>query len=355
MKNRFALIYELLIWLLYVCLYKYSYFLDRTSVSHQSTDLFPHLQLMLFALLMTVYIVPFYRWIAPALLKKKRYAWFLLSLITYFGVVGKLSNFLVALVCRQLNPDASLAAFYQKMYEIASLRLHSIGGWDPNTLFTDILACLSLFFTRFAFDSIANQYRIENHNLKLQMEALKVQLQPHFLFNTLNSIYGMSMMKRKEAPEMILRLSDMMRYVLYDCKQDKVALHKDVEFLQNYLEMEKVRYPNANIDFEFKDLDEQLKIAPMLFIQFLENSFKHGAARVQDQSFIKGYLKLERHQLIFSLSNDVMKQLTSEDKYGGVGLTNAKQRLELYYPNQHELEISHNSNIFTVNLTLKTN
>lgn len=355
MKNRFALIYELLIWLLYVCLYKYSYFLDQTVVSHKGANLFPHLQLMLFALLMTAYIIPFYRWIAPLLLKKKRYAWFLLALIAYFGLVGKLNNFVVTYICYRLNPDASLNAFYQKMYEIASLRLHSIGGWDPNTLFTDILACLSLFFTRFAFDSIANQYQTENHNLRLQMEALKVQLQPHFLFNTLNSIYGMSMMKRKEAPEMILRLSDMMRYVLYDCRHDKVELQKDVVFLQNYLEMEKVRYPNAHIDFEFRELNQDLKIAPMLFIQFLENSFKHGTARVQDHGLIKGYLQSKGNELVFSLSNDVMKQLTSEDKYGGVGIANAKQRLELYYPNQYQLNISLNNNIFTVNLTLKTN
>ncbi|WP_199142103.1 sensor histidine kinase, partial [Pedobacter sp. ASV12] len=183
-------------------------------------------------------------------------------------------------------------------------------------------ACLSLFFTRFAFDSIANQYQVENHNLKLQMEALKVQLQPHFLFNTLNSIYGMAMMKRKEAPEMILRLSDMMRYVLYDCRHDKVELQKDVEFLQNYLEMERMRYPNASIAFELKNLDGHLKIAPMLFIQFLENSFKHGAARVQEQGFIRGYLQGNGNELTFSLSNDVMKQLTSEERYGGVGIAN---------------------------------
>lgn len=355
MKNRFALVYELLIWLLYVCLYKYSYFLDRTTVNYTSPNLFPHLQLMLFALLMTIYIIPFYRLIAPFLLKRKKYLWFPLALVVYFGVVGKLGNYLITFLFERLNTDLSLATFHQKAFETASLRLHSIGGWDPNTLFTDILACLSLCFTRFAFDSIARQYQIENRNLKLQMEALKVQLQPHFLFNTLNSIYGMSMLKRKEAPEMILRLSAMMRYVLYDCKQDKVEIEKDIEFLQNYLEMEKIRYPNAHISFELTASEHNLKVAPLLFIQFLENSFKHGAARVRDTGFIEGHLHVAANEITFKLSNDVMKSFTNEDKYGGVGIANVKQRLELYYPDRYQLDISQNNNIFTVNLILKIN
>jgi len=353
MKNRFAHIYELLIWLIYVCLYKYSYFLEQTEVRNPAESLFPHLPLMLFAVVMTAYIIPFYRWIAPLLLKKRQFRWFLPSFIAYFWIITKLSNWLVTFLFLHLNTDVELHGFYQKMNEIASFRLHTLFGWDPNTLFTDMLACLSLLFTYFAFDSIAKQYKIENQNLKLQMEALKVQLQPHFLFNTLNSIYGMSMLKKQETPEMILRLSEMMRYVLYDCKHDKVELQKDVAFLQNYLEMEKMRYPNTDIKFEFKGTDSQLKIAPMLFIQFLENSFKHGAARIRSTGFIKGHLHLNNNKLHFMLSNDVMESKTSEsNRPGGVGITNAKQRLELFYVNEYQLKINHNNDIFTVELTL---
>jgi LytS/YehU family sensor histidine kinase len=207
---------------------------------------------------------------------------------------------------------------------------------------------------RYAFETEQKKHALERDNLVLQLETLKAQLHPHFLFNTLNSLYGMSLTGEPDTPAYILRLSDMMRYILYDCQQNQVPLEKDIEFLDNYLEMEKKRYPQANITFTVEHLgNDKQTIAPLLLIPFLENSFKHGSHRVMDSGLIEGKLVISGSQLHFHLSNSViLSTLQQKTKYGGVGIENVQKRLSLYYPGRHELQISHDENKYTVNLKI---
>jgi CheY-like chemotaxis protein len=220
--------FELFVWLIYVCLYKYSYYVDWADVPSpvHSSD-FPHSQLCLYAIAMTLYVIPFYRYIGPWLLKRKRYGWFVVILL-YFGVVSKWSAAAVAFSFRELVQDPGLHHFFVRNFAYSKMVLPTLFGWNSNILFTDIIAFLSITFVRYAFENERTKYLVEKDNLVLQLESLKAQLHPHFLFNTLNNIYGMSLTGNKETPAFILRLSDMMRFILYDCQQNTVPLEKEI-------------------------------------------------------------------------------------------------------------------------------
>jgi LytS/YehU family sensor histidine kinase len=338
-------------------MYKYSYYVDWAHIPTDGPGVFPQPQLCLYAICMTLYVIPFYRYIAPWLLNKRRYGWFVVALIVYFGFVSKLSSLIVAASFRELVSEPAFHQFYA--WQFALYKQQAVLGWNIDILFTDIIAFLSITFLRAAFEQERKKHLLEKDNLVLQLESLKAQLHPHFLFNTLNNIYGMSLTGNKETPAFILRLSDMMRYILYDCQQHTVPLEKDIAFLENYLEMEKKRYPLADIQFTVEGNAANLRMAPLLFIQFVENSFKHGAHRFNDTGFIHGGLTVENSRLIFRISNDVFlvpTQFAGEGNknnlYGGVGIENVRKRLQLYYPGKHTLSLNKNASIFEVTLTI---
>lgn len=354
--NIFPFYYEITVWLIYVCIYKYSYLLDIIDLPNPHRDDFPHPTLIFFAIGLSLYTIPFYRWLVPTLLQKKKHGWIPVAIILYFGIVCKLSNWLVSLVFYHLSPASPLKDYYGKCLAIAQGLLTRPFGWTPNLLSADIIVFLSVSFIWFAYESERKKHALEKDNLVLQLESLKAQLHPHFLFNTLNNIYGMSLTGNKETPAFILRLSDMMRFILYDCQHNLVALEKDIAFVENYLEMEKQRYPAAEIQFTIQGDATGKRIAPLLFIQFLENSFKHGAHRLNDTGFIHGSLTVQGNSLHFELRNDVFVVATpaSKSPYGGVGIQNVRKRLALYYPGQHVLAIHQTHDTFEVKLTISS-
>ncbi|MFL9485624.1 sensor histidine kinase [Chitinophagaceae bacterium LWZ2-11] len=351
-KSRFPYIYEALVWLFYVCIYKYSYFIDTPSKIPMKREYFPYPILILFAIVSTLYVIPFYRLAAPYLLKKKKYVWLTVTLVIYFLYASKISCWLSAVIFAKSATDPGLIFFLQNKEAYYRFTLSHVFGGDYNLLLTDLIAFMSIVFMRSAFENEQKKHLLEKDNLVLQLESLKAQLHPHFLFNTLNSIYSMSITGAKETPEFILRLSNMMRYILYDCQQNSVLLEKDIEFLDNYLEMEKKRYPNAEIDFKIIGETGSKKIAPLLFIPFAENCFKHGAHRLNDRGFVTGTLTIKEDVVVFIISNDVFTVPDQKTKYGGVGIENVKKRLALYYPDKHKLTIDNNNKTFTVTLTI---
>ena len=166
-----------------------------------------------------------------------------------------------------------------------------------------------------------------------------------------------------------LRLSEMMRYVLYDCRDNRVELEKDIHFLSNYLEMERRRYPQADIVFAIDGPFDGM-VAPLLLIPFVENSFKHGAHRVVDDAVIRGAVRAGDGQLEFSLENSVLPLTqagegllmpagkttlapSGKTPYGGVGIENVRKRLALYYPGKFDLRIHSADNIYSVNLKIQ--
>ncbi|MCZ4245852.1 sensor histidine kinase [Pedobacter punctiformis] len=194
---------------------------------------------------------------------------------------------------------------------------------------------------------------LEIQNINIEKDFLKAQLNPHFLFNTLNNLYSLSLKKDDLAPEVILNLSDTMSYTLYESNTEKVALNKEVEFIKNYVQLEKMRHSgDKNIQFEFPSELEcsGFYIAPLLTFTFIENAFKYGLKSKKD-SFLVLDVKIKEGCFYFHLENDIDEVYKKAD-FGGIGLENSKKRLQLLYPDKHELQIQEEGNRFKVLLKL---
>lgn len=170
--------------------------------------------------------------------------------------------------------------------------------------------------------------------LETELRFLRSQISPHFFFNTLNNIYSLSLEKSENTPDTVLKLSDLMRYLLYETKQKRQPLSKEIQFIQNYLDLERIRYSDKlDLHFEVNGNPKGQKIAPMLLIHFIENAFKHGAGKNTGLVRIDINLKIEDQKLLFKMSNtlpqtELKNNLNNE---GGIGLENVLKRLDLSY------------------------
>ena len=192
--------------------------------------------------------------------------------------------------------------------------------------------------------------------LGAELELLRNQLQPHFLFNTLNNLYGMVLSKHPQAAEVVMRLSDMMSYMLYECNSERIELEKEITQLKNYIELEKIRYGDRlELSFEVGGQLSGERIAPLLFMTFWENAFKHGPAKMEQPSWITGSLWVKGGQLDFRLENSIPNQSGTIDSSpytkSGIGLNNVKKRLELLYPERYQLS-TEVSDTYFVRLTI---
>jgi LytS/YehU family sensor histidine kinase len=196
---------------------------------------------------------------------------------------------------------------------------------------------------------------VEKQKVEAELRALKTQVNPHFFFNTLNSLYSLSLDKSDKAPELILKLSELMRYVIYESKDDLVSLEKQLEFLESYVYLERLRCPDyLRIEFLVHGENYNLKVAPLLFIAFIENAFKHGSKDRETNPFIEINLDLNRNDKIsLSIENSVDAGYTTKIK-GGVGLENVKKQLELLYAGKYLLNIIESPNRYKVELTIFT-
>jgi len=195
--------------------------------------------------------------------------------------------------------------------------------------------------------------QVEKEKLSLELNSLKTQINPHFLFNSLNSIYSQALAKSDQTSETVLELSNLLRYMLYEVEEDKVPLVKEVEMLENYIELQKLRLEaGSKVGFTLEGELEGVVIAPLLLFPLVENAFKHGKKDDSEQEFIDIRLKVDT-AISFSIKNKLGQIDDMEKgKYGGIGLENVKRRLELIYPNSYELEILKTETEFQVNLTL---
>ena len=185
---------------------------------------------------------------------------------------------------------------------------------------------------------------------KAELALLKSQINPHFFFNTLNNLYGLVVEKSEQAPEVVLKLSDMMRYTIYKGKEDFVPLVDEVAYLENYIELHKIRY-QKKVDIRFtKQITAAYAIAPLLFIILLENAFKHGVERMTEGAFVGLNLTTQDNQISFVIENNFEEATTK--KSIGIGLENLRKRLEHIYPNKHQLLIHKQASIYKAQLTI---
>lgn len=196
---------------------------------------------------------------------------------------------------------------------------------------------------------------LEKLQTETELKFLKSQINPHFLFNALNNIYTYSYTGDKSAPDKILMLSDMLRYVLYDCKNENVPLSRELDYLNSYIEFQQLKTEqNQNITFDIEKISEGIQIAPMILISFIENSIKHSKIGVDKKAWISGVIRITSDELNFQLKNSIpeipsQNWLNSE---GGIGLSNVKKRLELLYPQKHILDINDHQKEYCIDLCI---
>lgn len=194
---------------------------------------------------------------------------------------------------------------------------------------------------------------LEHQKLESELQYLKYQLNPHFFMNTLNNIHALIDIDSRKAKTSIIELSKLMRYVLYESNKDYIELTKEITFLQNYIELMRLRFTESlNIQTDFPLIVPEVKIPPLLLISLLENTFKHGVS-YREASFIHICLKIDDGSLIFKCSNS--KHRTKKDEHHGVGLENVKKRLQLLFGNNYTYTVNENENEYNVSLNIPLN
>ena len=219
---------------------------------------------------------------------------------------------------------------------------------------------LAIFFLSTAFKTSQIALRrekeasdLKGENLNSELKFLRSQINPHFLFNALNNIYSLSILKSEKTPETILKLSDMLRYIIYDCNAEKVPLTKELNYIDNYISLQKLKMENMdNVKVDFTKAQGDFLIAPMILIPFIENSFKHSSIEDQKNSWISMTLSTENDELNFHITNSLPAKIQSLDSASGIGLENVRRRLQLIYPGKHTLDVTLKELEFSVALRI---
>ena len=218
------------------------------------------------------------------------------------------------------------------------------------------VTCVGLLkFVEDYFELEARSRELENQQLISELQFLKAQINPHFLFNTLNNLYYLAVSESSRTPEVIAKLSGMMRYMLYDSNHPLVPLSKEIEYIENYLSLERLRLDDrVPITFEVEGQVEGVRIAPLILITFLENAFKHGVSGAADDVFITVRLDVNEGSCHYRVTNSKLAadSKTLSEK-SGIGLQNVRRRLELSYPDRYELQTDETEDRYRVDLQLQ--
>jgi LytS/YehU family sensor histidine kinase len=200
------------------------------------------------------------------------------------------------------------------------------------------------------FEQVKSQ-ALEKEKINAELQLLKAQVHPHFLFNTLNNIYSFSLNQSPQAGALVQRLSGMLNYMIHDCEKPLVPLGKEIKLIRDYMGLEKVRYGNRlDLKVDIKGDVENKMIAPLLMIPFVENSFKHGASAMRGQQWIRLSVHINENKLVLELSNSKPPEAGGVSTKKGIGLANVKKRLQLLYPGEHFLETVSTNDSYIVHM-----
>lgn len=319
----------------------------------QLNHVFTHKLIMLVPKMLAAYVLIYYQ--VPRLLFKKKFISFLLSLLFTSYIFCVLARIMVVYIIEPLVRVGSFSqeSIYQILTDVYWMYSHYyLGVYFPAI----ILAVLVLLNESMQKKTQLEQLSKEKFSAELNF--LKGQIHPHFLFNTLNNLYVLTLQKSEKAPETVLKLSEMLDYMLYQCNDNTVSIEKEVQLIQNYIDLESLRYGDRlELEFDKKIDNYRSLIAPLILISIVENAFKHGASGSINSPIIKIKILLNDLKLQFEVSNSkslvVQKDETNYKK--GIGLKNTKKQLELLYPSKHEIKVIEDKDSFTVKLNVDLN
>ncbi len=280
--------------------------------------------------------------------KKRTWIYILASLAFLIGLIWLLNNgfFIFSEFTEKYNKPVFLEERRRSFRPIGWLRF-------AVPMFISFVGTTLIELAHFGNKQEKAVISIEKEKLDTEIKFLKSQINPHFLFNVLNNIYTLTVIKSDEAPNNLMRLSDMLRYMLYDSNDGKVSLGKEIDYLENYIKLASLKDSRGlNIKVEMDKSQPNLEVAPLLFIPFVENAFKHSKIEDLKNGFINIKLKTREEHIEFSVENSIPNVQFKKDKVGGLGLTNTKKRLELLYQDKHELKITEEGRTYSVYLKL---
>ena len=332
-------VYHFLLWATYALLVAiFNIYYNELSLIDTCKNLLIHL----FFLSIVVYYN--LRFLIPRFLQRKKILLYFFSIIALAFIISPIEIVVTYFI---FSSEFIFENFQENIVRMQTQKLIFI-----NTVVTLLYIVKSWYIQ----DRIRRD--LEHKNLVSELSFLRSQINPHFLFNTLNSLYALSLRKSDDTPQLILKLSQIMRYMLYECNEKYVSLQKELNYIENYLALEKLRFgQKVNIVFDH-DIDaiENYEIAPLLFITFLENSFKHGVShQLEKGGEIVIYLSVENNILEFNISNQKHNIPKSANYSGGIGLENIQKRLALLYPNAYELDILEEEEMYHIQLRLELN
>lgn len=338
----FHLIFWVGVWFFYV--YFFSYNSDNTVfIKWFSSFLLP--LTMAVSYFMVYYLIPKF------LLTKK---YFHFALYSFYTLI--FTSYIIVII------------IYGFLMLMLTLTISNMPPMSKNFFFILILVSLVVGLISFVsilnlnFKTVSSFKELQNKILSTQLQLknqevkyLKMQIHPHFLFNTLNTIYGLALKRSEQTPEVILLLSNLLDYILYQVDKPSVSLSEEVNHVKEYIELEKIRFKDTlRVNFNAGQINEMIQVAPMMLIPFVENAFKHGRL-VNGLLSIEVNVKVESNNLYFAIGNSCMDddvEPEAQRESGGIGLENIQKRLELNYPNRYKLVTSKTNRWYLAELTI---
>lgn len=333
-------------------------------------------------LLINIFLFPLYmlfsRWVVPRFLFTKRYVVFAQLCLALYVVIQ-----LFLMMVYSWFPAKNVALYPYFVYN-----WHTIVRELVWVVVNSVMA-INIAFLKKSFDEADALTNLQREATRLKLKYIRSQVKPHFLFNTLNSIYSLSLQKSDKTPDVIVRLADIMRYLIYAADEQRVQLNKEIDFIMNYIEIERTRFEAADIRFNVEGDTHGIMIEPFLFISFVENGFKHALNNSLEKPFVYITIKVVGYdEILLTVVNNtnidletqakrlagkpdlgskgllemlypdayalsIIQTEKQERKISSTGIKNARERLELLYPDAHTLDVIFNNNVFTVALLIK--
>jgi len=213
---------------------------------------------------------------------------------------------------------------------------------------------ITLYLSNTVRQQAIREKNLREEKLGTELKLLKAQINPHFIFNALNNIYALTYTQSEKAPDSVLKLSEMLRYVFYDCSKDTVKLKDEIQYIENFISLQRMKSEHEqNIRFDYSEASGSQAISPMLFIPFIENAFKYSKIEELEDAWIQIRLSTQSGRIHFWIENTV-PEAGKPARGQGMGIPNVRQRLEVLYPKRHTLKIDEKDLRFTVNLEIQT-
>jgi two-component system LytT family sensor kinase len=356
-----GLIAHLAAWLCFITLPylvfvpRFSEFISSLSNHMLATIVCINIFLVLFYYVNTLFLI-------PKLLVREKWIWYILSIIVCLFIFLYLPRQIATWIAEPepFNPAVREfirnPAYKGKPHFVGMMRNRRPGSDSYNTILFLLVftvgTCISMI--QRWLNTEQNRKETENEKLNTELSFLKSQVNPHFFFNTLNNIYSLAVVRSEKTAPAVMKLSAIMRYILTETQRDYVPLSNEVDFIHNFIDLQKVRLTDkVLVKFDTSGNNDSLLVAPLLFIPFVENAFKYGVS-TKSSSEIQIRLWTEGNRILFTSDNFIVPSENNLMENTGIGINNVKRRLELMYPDKHKLTTTEKDNHYIVHLEIET-